>query len=429
MLLDRQAFFGFPVVAVLHVPRHNSCMQNTHPLIAQLAAQAEIHRQDRRHIHAHPELSFNEHQTAALITERLQALGIEVTRGFGKTGVVGRLRCGSGAQSIGLRADMDALPIQEVNEFAHRSQHPGRMHACGHDGHVAMLLAAAEHLAKTKNFSGTAHFIFQPAEEGGAGAQAMVEDGLFERFPCDAVFAMHNWPGLAVGDFAVNAGPMMASSNEFEIQISGKGAHAAMPDLGIDPVLIACHIVTALQTVITRNKRPIDAGVLSVTQIHAGHASNVIPNEATVSGTVRAYRPEVVDLIELNMERIARLTAEAHGAQASLRFKRNYPPTINHPQEAAFAADVLDEIVGAQHIHRQIDPSMGAEDFSFMLLQRPGAYVWIGNGDGLHRSAGHGLGPCMLHNPSYDFNDELIPLGAAFWVRLVEKFLPLSPAA
>ncbi|RCS58548.1 M20 aminoacylase family protein [Parvibium lacunae] len=392
-------------------------------ILARAAAQA---RQDRRQIHAHPELAFAEHQTAALVARRLQAMGIEVFTGIGQTGVVGRLRCGESNKAIALRADMDALPLEEANQFPHRSVFTGRMHACGHDGHVAMLLAAADYLSQTKQFDGTVHFIFQPAEEGKGGAPAMLADGLFERFPSDAVYAMHNWPGLPVGQFAVNPGPMMASSNEFEIIVEGKGAHAAMPNLGIDPLFVACQIVLGLQSIITRNKRPIDAGVLSVTQIHAGDATNIIPNQARIAGTARGYQDEVIDLIESQMARIVDHTAQAYGAQATLCFKRNYPPTINHPAQAAWVAEVLAGLVGEQHVLTQIDPSMGAEDFSFMLQAKPGAYIWIGNGDGLHRAAGHGLGPCMLHNPSYDFNDDLIPLGAACWIKLVETYLDRS---
>jgi len=378
----------------------------------------------RRDIHAHPELSFNEFRTSDLVAEKLQSWGIEVTRGLGKTGVVGRLCNGTGTKAIGLRADMDALPIHERNQFAHRSQHAGRMHACGHDGHTAMLLAAAAHLARQRNFNGTVHFIFQPAEEGGAGGKAMVDDGLFTRFPCDAIFALHNWPGLQVGEFAVKPGPMMASSNEFEIRITGKGAHAAMPELGIDPIVIGAQIVTALQTLVARTLKPTDTGVVSVTQFHAGgDATNVIPNEAVLRGTVRAFKPEVVDLLEAGMRRIVEHTATALGASAQLDFIRNYPATFNDPAQAEFVAQVLDDLVGARNVLRDHEPSMGSEDFSYMLQQRPGAYLWIGNGDGSHRTAGHGVGPCMLHNPSYDFNDALLPLGANVWIKLVERFL------
>jgi hippurate hydrolase len=380
-------------------------------------------QQIRRDIHAHPELRFEENRTSDLVAARLADWGYEVTRGLGGTGVVGTLRHGTSVRAIGLRADMDALPIQEQNEFAHRSTHAGKMHACGHDGHVAMLLAAARYLAEMKPFDGTAHLIFQPAEEGGAGAQRMIDDGLFERCPCDVVFGMHNWPNMKVGQLGVAPGPAMASANEFTIRISGKGAHAAMPHLGTDPVFVAVQVVNGLQAIVTRVKKPIDAAVLSVTMIHAGDATNVIPESAVISGTVRTFSDGVTAQVEENMRRIAQMTAAAYGAESHVEFKWNYPPTINHAAEAEFAATVMDDVVGADNVVRGLEPTMGSEDFAFMLKARPGAYVFIGNGDGAHRSAGHGLGPCMLHNPSYDFNDELIPLGATFWIRLVEKYL------
>jgi hippurate hydrolase len=381
----------------------------------------------RRDIHAHPELRFEEQRTSDLVAEQLLQWGYGVTRGLGKTGVVGTLKCGQSSdgieRSIGLRADMDALPITEGNTFAHASRHKGKMHACGHDGHTAMLLAAARHLAETRNFHGTLHVIFQPAEEGGAGAKAMIQDGLFERFHCDAVFGMHNWPGMPVGSFGVRAGPMMASSNEFEIVVHGKGAHAAMPNLGIDPVMVACQIAQGFQLLISREKNPIDTAVLSITQINAGEAINVIPDCATMKGTVRTFTLDVLDQIEAGMQRVAKSVAAAFNADVEFEFIRNYPPTVNHAAETEFAARVMDTIVGADNVDRNREPTMGAEDFSFMLLERPGSYVFIGNGEGAHREAGHGLGPCMLHNPSYDFNDELIPLGATFWVKLVEAWM------
>jgi hippurate hydrolase len=285
-----------------------------------------------------------------------------------------------------------------------------------------MLLGAAKYLAEARPFDGTVNLIFQPAEEGGAGAQKMIDDGLFEKFPCDAVFGMHNWPGLAVGQFGFAPGPMMASGNMFEITVRGRGAHAAMPHQGVDPVFIAVQIVQGLQGIVTRSKKPIDAAVLSVTIIKAGDATNVVPDNAFISGTVRTFDDRVTDHIEERMRCIATLTAEAHGAQADVNFSRYYPPTVNHAAESAFAADVAEEIVGAANVFRSIEPTMGSEDFSFMLRARPGAYLWIGNGEGTHRAAGHGLGPCQLHNPSFDFNDELLPLGATYWVRLVERF-------
>ncbi|HEY5634580.1 MAG TPA: M20 aminoacylase family protein [Burkholderiaceae bacterium] len=381
-------------------------------------------RDIRRDIHAHPELRYEESRTADLIAARLEQWGIPVIRGLGGTGVVGVVKNGSSARSIGLRADIDALPMQEHNEFAHRSRNQGRMHACGHDGHTAMLLAAAKYLAQHRNFDGTVHLIFQPAEEGGAGARRMIDDGLFEKAPCDAVFGMHNWPGMKVGQFAVRAGPMMASSNEFTITITGRGAHAAMPHNGVDPVLVATHVVQALQSVITRNKKPIDSAVLSVTQIHTGEACNVIPVTATINGTVRTFAIEVLDLIEQRMRRIVEQLPQAFDASGTLSFQRSYPPTINHPRETEFARAVLTEMVGAANVF-DFEPTMGSEDFSYLLLARPGTYVVAGNGngDGAHREAGHGAGPCELHNSSYDFNDDLIPVGATYWVRLAEAFL------
>ena len=376
----------------------------------------------RRDIHAHPELRFEEHRTADLVADRLAAWGIPVLRGLGGTGLVGTVRAGTSARSIGLRADMDALPMQEHNEFEHRSRHTGKMHACGHDGHTAMLLAAAKYLARHRNFDGTVHLIFQPAEEGGAGAQRMIDDGLFEKAPCDAVFGMHNWPGLKLGQFALRAGPVMASANEFTITISGRGGHAAMPHNCTDPVLVATHLVQAMQSIITRNKKPIDTAVISVTQIHAGEANNVIPDTALISGTVRTFTVEALDLIEDRMRALVEQLPPAFGAAGTLHFERNYPPTINHEKETAFAREVLVDLVGEAGVF-EFEPTMGAEDFAYMLQVRPGCYLAAGNGEGDHRAPGHGLGPCMLHNPSYDFNDELIPLGATFWIRLVEKYL------
>jgi amidohydrolase len=377
----------------------------------------------RRDLHAHPELRFEEQRTADLVARTLAGWGVEVHRGLAGTGVVGVVRGGKPGRSIGLRADMDALPIQEINSFVHRSQFDGRMHACGHDGHTAMLLAGARHLASTRNFDGTVVLIFQPAEEGGAGADRMIRDGLFERFPCDAVFALHNWPGLAVGQFAVAPGPMLASTNEFEIQVTGRGGHAAMPHLTIDPILIAVQIVQGLQGIVSRTRNPIDSAVLSVTMLHAGDATNVIPDVAKIGGTVRTFDESVTDLFEQRIRQVAALTAEAHGAKTTVDFQRTYPPTVNHPAQAEFAASVADGIVGADRVVRNVDPTMGAEDFAFMLRARPGAYLFIGNGDGVHRESGHGAGPCTLHNASYDFNDELIPIGGTFWVKLAEQFL------
>jgi amidohydrolase len=376
----------------------------------------------RRDIHAHPELRYEENRTAQIVADSLEKWGIATVRGIGRTGVVGSISNGTGSRSIGLRADMDALPMQEVNEFAHRSQFAGKMHACGHDGHTAMLLAAAKHLAKHRQFNGTVHLIFQPAEEGGAGAKAMMDDGLFTRFPCEAVFGMHNWHGYPVGQFGIHAGPTMASSSEFEITISGRGSHAAMPNDSVDTVIVATHLVQALQTIVSRNVKPIDTAVVSVTQIHAGEAYNVIPQSAVVRGTVRTFTTAVLDLIEARIREITDKLPPVFGASAVLRFHRNYPPLVNHPKETEFCRQVAADVVGHANA-LEFEPTMGSEDFAFMLLEKPGCYVMAGNGSGDHRAAGHGLGPCQLHNPSYDFNDELIPVGASYWVRLVEKYL------
>ena len=398
-------------------------------LIDSILTQAASVSALRRDIHAHPELCFQEVRTADLVAAKLTEWGIPVHRGLGTTGVVGTVHGRDGGacgRAIGLRADMDALPMTELNTFEHASRHAGKMHACGHDGHTAMLLAAAQHLAQHRNFDGTVYLIFQPAEEGGGGAREMIQGGLFERFPMQAVYGMHNWPGMPVGSFAASAGPVMASSNEFHITIRGKGAHAALPHNGIDPVPVACQMVQAFQTVITRNKKPVDAGVISVTMIHTGEATNVVPDSCEIQGTVRTFTFEVLDLIEQRMREIAQHTAAAFGATVEFQFKRNYPPTVNHPTETAFARRVLADIVGAEGVLAQ-EPTMGAEDFAYMLQAKPGCYLFIGNGDGAHRAGyeggGHDAGPCMLHNPHYDFNDDLIPLGATFWVRLVEQWL------
>ena len=376
----------------------------------------------RRDLHAHPELCFAEQRTADRVADLLESWGITVVRGVGRTGVVGVLRRGQGRRAVGLRADMDALPLQEHNHFAHASRHAGRMHACGHDGHTAMLLAAARHLALHGDFDGTIVLIFQPAEEGGTGALAMMADGLFERFPVDAVFAAHNWPGLPVGSFAVSPGPMMASCNEFTITVHGKGAHAAMPDQGIDAIQVAFQIGTALQTIVSRNVRPSEAVVLSVTQVHAGDALNVLPDSCQLRGTVRCFSIEARDFVEARMRHLVQHIAAAHGARCELEFKCNCPPTTNHPIETAFVQRVLREHMGDGCV-RPFQPTMSAEDFSFMLQAKAGCYFMIGNGDGDHRSAGHGLGPCTLHNPSFDFNDALIPVGASAWVWLAQAWL------
>ena len=400
-------------------------MQIIEPILADAAAIAAI----RRDIHAHPELCFEEQRTADVIAKALTDWGIPIHRGLGKTGVVGIVKNGSSPRAVGLRADIDALPMTEHNHFPHRSRHLGKMHACGHDGHTAMLLAAAQHLAKHRDFDGTVYLVFQPAEEGGGGAHEMIKDGLFEKFPMEAIFGAHNWPGMAVGQFALKSGPVFASSNEFKIVIRGKGAHAAMPHNGIDPVPAACQLVQALQTIVTRNKRPIETAVISVTMIHAGEATNVIPDSCTIQGTVRTFTTETLDLVERRMKAVAEATCAAFETRCEFAFKRNYPPTVNHAAETEFAREVLGQVVGVKNV-QEFEPTMGAEDFSFYLRQMPGCYFLIGNGDGAHREGGHGMGPCMLHNPSYDFNDELIPLGATAWVRIAEQWLARpAPAA
>jgi hippurate hydrolase len=372
----------------------------------------------RRDLHAHPELGFEETRTAALVAERLASWGIEVHRGVGRTGVVGVLRNGASPRTIGLRADMDALPILEANTFAHRSTHAGRMHACGHDGHTTMLLGAAQYLAATRDFDGTVHFVFQPAEEGLGGAKAMIDDGLFRRFPCESIFGMHNRPKLAVGRFAVRAGPMMAGGAFFDIDVTGVGSHGARPESGVDPVMVAVHIAATLQTIVSRNVPPVETAVLSITQIHAGDAYNVIPQTARLSGTVRAFSSGVMDLIGRNLARVAEGVALAMGASVAVDFRVNFPPTVNDPQQAEFAAAVCTELVGAGQVLRDPPLIMASEDFSFMLNAVPGCYVNIGNGDV--------EGACEVHNPSYDFNDAALPLGAAFFVRAVERKLAVA---
>ena len=372
----------------------------------------------RRDIHAHPELGFAETRTADLVAGRLEAFGLEVARGIGRTGVVGTLRAGSGQRSLGLRADMDALPIAEANTFEHRSRHAGVMHACGHDGHTAMLLGAAHHLARTRRFDGTVHFIFQPAEEGLGGAQAMVDDGLFERFPCEAIFGMHNRPTLDVGRFAVRAGPMMAGGAFFDIRVTGKGSHGARPESGVDAALAAAQIAVSLQSVVARNVPPVETAVLSVTRIHAGDAYNVIPQTAALGGTVRAFSRDVMRLVERSMRRVAEGTAAAFGARAEVDFRELFAPTVNDADEAEFAARICTELVGADRVDRDPPLIMASEDFSFMLERVPGCYINIGNGAG--------EGACEVHNPGYDFNDAALPLGAAFYVRLVETRLPAA---
>ena len=370
----------------------------------------------RRDFHAHPELAFEEERTAALVAERLQSFGIEVETGIAKTGVVGKLKAGTGNRAIALRADMDALPMQEGNDFAHASTIPGKMHGCGHDGHTTMLLGAAKYLAETKGFDGTVYFIFQPAEEGAGGAEVMVKEGLFDRFPVEAVYGMHNWPGMPVGKVGTSAGPMMAAFDTFDLYIRGKGGHGAMPHQAVDSVLVACEVVGALQSITSRNTDPVDALVVTVTQIHGGDAYNVIPGEVHLAGTVRSFREEVRDSVAPAMKRIADGICAAYGATAELRYDKLYPATVNSVEETEQAVAAAAAVVGADAIDRSPVPSMGAEDFAYMLREKPGSYIWMGNGDV--------EGGCMLHNPGYDFNDEIIPIGVSFWAELVEQALP-----
>jgi amidohydrolase len=385
------------------------------PIVNRIAALSDEMTRWRRDIHAHPELGFEETRTSELVAKRLAEFGIEVHRGIGKTGVVGVLRSGSSKRSVGLRADMDCLPIQEANTFAHRSTSPGKMHACGHDGHTTMLLGAARYLAETKNFNGTVNFIFQPAEEGIGGAKAMVDDGLFKRFPCEAIFGMHNRPGMPLGKFAVRAGAMMAGGAFFDIDIEGRGSHGARPEAGVDSILVASHITAALQSIVARNVRPVDTAVLSVTQIHGGNAYNVIPQTVRLSGTVRAFSNEVMQLIGRNIARVAEGVAAGFGAKAKTDFRAIFPPTVNNAEEADYAASICADIVGAESVKRDPALIMASEDFSFMLNEVRGCYINIGNGDG--------EGACEVHNPGYDFNDSALPYGASFFARLVEKRL------
>jgi amidohydrolase len=371
----------------------------------------------RRDIHAHPEIRYEEERTAKLVAEELRKCGAdEVVTGFGQTGVVALIR-GKGASNrgIALRADMDALPITEMGELPYKSKIPGKMHACGHDGHTAMLLGAARYLANTRNFSGTAVLIFQPAEEGGAGAKAMIDDGLFARFPIDAIYGLHNYPGMAVGEFALRPGPLMAASDTIDITVTGKGAHAARPHLGVDPVLVGSHIVTALQSVVARSIDPLEAGVVSICVFQAGNADNVIPQTARLSGTARSFKPEVRDKLEERVKKIATSIAEGFGARVEIDYERGYPVVVNEAASTAFAANIAQAIAPSGKVNTQIAPVMGAEDFAYYLEHKPGAFIFAGNGDS-----------ASLHHPAYDFNDKLLPYGIAYWARLVEAALPLA---
>ncbi len=370
----------------------------------------------RRDIHAHPEMAFEEHRTAGIVAEKLASFGIEVETGIAGTGVVGTLKRGRGNRAIGLRADLDALPINEANTFAHKSSYPGKMHACGHDGHTTMLLGAAKYLAEQGEFEGTIHFIFQPAEENEGGGRAMIEDGLFERFPVESVYGMHNIPGMPVGTFAVKPGPMMAAFDIFELTITGKGGHAAMPHLTVDPIVIGTRVIEAFQTIPSRMVDPQDPVVLSVTQFHGGDAYNVIPNEVSIRGCTRCFSPRVQSLLEQKMAQMAQEICAASGASVEFKYERRYPPTINSATEAELAGQVAADLVGAERVNLNPKSAMGSEDFAYMLQEKPGAYIWIGNGDG--------EGSCMVHNPGYDFNDEILPIGASWWVKMAETSLP-----
>ena len=369
----------------------------------------------RRDIHAHPELGFEEARTSAIVAAKLKDFGCEVTTGVGKTGVVGTVRVGNNPRAIGLRADMDALPMDELNTFDHRSQHTGRMHACGHDGHTTMLLGAAKYLSATRNFEGTVHFIFQPAEEGRGGAEAMIKDGLFEKFPCEQIFGMHNRPKLDVGKFAIRSGPQMAGGGLFDIHITGKGGHGARPENSIDPIIIGTQIIAALQTVVSRNVAALDSAVISITQMHSGDAYNVIPQEAVLRGTMRAFRKETMALIKERIETISAGIAKTLGGSAKADVRVAFPPLVNDRDSVKFISDVAASIVGEENMNREGPFVMASEDFSYMLEKVPGAFINIGNGGG--------EGGCEVHNPSYDFNDEILTLGATLWSRVVETRL------
>jgi hippurate hydrolase len=377
----------------------------------------------RRELHAHPELGFEEVYTSKRVAEALKLCGVdEIHTGIGKTGVVAVIRGKTNTRNrmLGLRADMDALPMTEQNDFAWKSAKAGMMHGCGHDGHTAMLVGAARYLAETRNFDGTAVLVFQPGEEGFAGAKAMVEDGLFDRFPVEAIFAMHNWPAMKPGTIGINMGAMMAAADRVTIEVTGKGGHGAHAYLAIDPVLVSAHIITAAQSIVSRNVRPIDSAVVSLCAIQAGdlHAMSVIPGSATIVGTIRTFKSEVQALVERRLQEIASAVALGFGATASVKYERSYPATINTPDEAAFAADVAESLVGPEHVDRDMEPSMGAEDFSFMLQNKPGAYLRLGQGSE----------NCFLHNSRYDFNDDVLPLGSAMHASLIEQGMPLAAA-
>jgi hippurate hydrolase len=383
-------------------------------IIPEIAANKDEMVAWRRDIHAHPELAYEEERTAGLVAERLEKWGLAVHRGLATTGVVGTLSTGDGP-TVGLRADMDALPIQETNSFGHRSRHDGKMHACGHDGHTTMLLGAARYLAESREFSGTIRFIFQPAEEAAGGAKVMMDEGLFELFPVDAVFGMHNWPGLSVGRFAMRPGPMMASLDCFDIVVEGLGAHGALPHQGVDPVHAAAQVITALQSIVSRNVDPLQAAVISVTKIHGGDAHNIIPGQVLLGGGIRCFDPETRALLKSRVVEIVEGVCSGLGARGTVTFVSGYPAVINGFDAVGLAAGVATDIVGVENVDAESDPVLGSEDFAFMLEEKPGCYIFIGNGAG--------DGTCMIHNPGYDFNDDVATLGATYWVRLAQAFL------
>jgi amidohydrolase len=386
------------------------------PIINRIADYKAELTEWRRHLHMHPELAYEEVETAAFVAERLRSFGVdEVHEGIGRTGVVAVIRAGASERAIGLRCDMDALPITEATGVAHASRNPGKMHACGHDGHTAMLLGAAKYLAETRNFDGTVYLVFQPAEEGRAGAKAMMDDGLFKRFPVADIYGLHNWPAIPAGTFAMCEGPAMAASDEFKVTIKGRGCHAAMPHYGLDPVPVAAQIVMGLQVIVSRETDPLDNAVLSVTQIHTGHAFNVVPETAELVGTVRTFKAETRDRIEARLGEVAKGIAQSFGLEAEVSFRRGYPPTVNHVREAAIGAAAAALVVGDDKVERNPQPVMGAEDFAYMLEQVPGSYIWMGTGTA-DKAA-------LLHSPYYDFNDETLPIGVSYWAKLVETRL------
>jgi hippurate hydrolase len=385
---------------------------NTH---CDMQASTEEMIQLRQSIHAHPELGYQEFMTSDLVAERLAEWGYEVHRGLAGTGLVGTLKAGDGRRSIGLRADMDALPVNEQTGLPYASVHPGKMHACGHDGHTAMLLAAAKQLAKTRAFNGTLNLIFQPAEEGLAGARRMLEDGVLTQFPCDAVFAMHNMPGFPAGKLGFRAGPFMASADQVTVRVIGYGGHGAMPHKTVDPIVVCAAIVFALQTIVSRNVAPLDMAVITIGAIHAGEASNVIPDEANMNISVRALRPEVRDSLEQRIREVVQAQAAVYGARAEVTYEASYPVLVNDAAMTDFASGVARDWVGDEGMIADLQPRTGSEDFAWFLQKCPGCYLIIGNGDG--------EGSCMVHNPGYDFNDDILMTGAGYWVRLVERFL------